>query len=78
MKNLVKISLFALALGFFASCGEKTESTESTTPAATETPAPAATETPAPEATAPAATDSNAAATAPAAAPAADTTKAAH
>lgn len=54
MKNLVKLSLFALALGFFASCGEKEEAPATETPAATEAPA----ATPAPEATP--ATDSTA------------------
>ncbi|MBK7690853.1 MAG: hypothetical protein IPJ31_06965 [Bacteroidetes bacterium] len=31
MKNLVKISIFALALGFFASCAEETKTEETTT-----------------------------------------------
>jgi hypothetical protein len=53
MKNLVKVSIFALALGFFASCTETAE-----------TPAPET--TPATEVAAPATMDSAAATTAPA------------
>ena len=68
MKNLLKLSLFALALGFFASCGDSDKPAESTP--ATETPA----ATPAPAPAAPAANnDSAAKANTPA--PAADTTK---
>ncbi len=57
MKNLVKLSIFAIALGFFASCSDAaTEAPAAETPATTETAAPAATETPATDSTAPAAT----------------------
>jgi hypothetical protein len=70
MKNLVKVSIFALALGFFASCSESEAPATETTPATTEAAAPV-------EAT-PATTDSATAATATEAtateaAPAADT-----
>ncbi|HNB81458.1 MAG TPA: hypothetical protein PLP34_01550 [Chitinophagaceae bacterium] len=66
MKNLVKLSIFAIALGFFASCGETKEETPAAEAPATEATTPAPAET----AAAPAADT-----TAPAAAPAADTTK---
>ena len=47
MKNLVKLSIFALALGFFASCGDTAPKDGTTVDA------PADTTTAAPEATAP-------------------------
>ena len=64
MKNLVKVSIFALALGFFASCETKDETTtapdtttgtEAAAPDTTTAGAPDTT-TAAPEATAPEAT----------------------
>jgi hypothetical protein len=69
MTNFVKVSIFALALGVFASCGESTETpaAEAAAPAAT----PEATATPAADSTMPAATE----AAQPAATPAADSTK---
>ena len=67
MKNLVKLSIFAIALGFFASCGDSNEKPAETTPAATETPA----ATPAPAA----APTNDSAAKAATPAPAADSTK---
>jgi hypothetical protein len=63
MKNLVKVSIFALALGFFASCKESEAPANETTPATTAAPV---------EAT-PAATDSTATATTTDAAPATTT-----
>jgi hypothetical protein len=63
MKNLVKLSIFAIALGFFASCSDSKETPAAETPAV-ETPAP--TPAPAADTMAPAATTE---------APAADTTK---
>ncbi len=57
MKSVLKVSLFAIALGFFASCSES-EAPATETPAPTEAAAPAEA-TPAPaEAAAPATTDS--------------------
>jgi hypothetical protein len=38
MKNLVKVSIFALALGFFASCKESEAPANETTPATTAAP----------------------------------------
>ena len=61
MKNLVKVSIFALALGFFASCAESTETPAAeTTPAATEATAAPVEATPA-DTTAMAATEATAA-----------------
>jgi|JI102314A1RNA_FD_contig_71_1575355_length_260_multi_6_in_0_out_0_1 hypothetical protein len=57
MKSLVKFSIFAIALGFFASCAE-TSQEASTEPAATEVTTPEV--APVTEATAPTTTDSNA------------------
>jgi hypothetical protein len=66
MKNLVKVSIFALALGFFASCGGSETPVNETTPETTAAPATETTAAPAtggdsatataPEATAPEAT----------------------
>jgi PBP1b-binding outer membrane lipoprotein LpoB len=59
MKNLVKVSIFALALGFFASCSESEAPAPETTPETTAAPAPETTAAPAPggdTATAPEAT----------------------
>jgi hypothetical protein len=64
MKNLVKLSIFAIALGFFASCSDAKEETPAAETPAVETPAP--TPAPAADTMAPAATTE---------APAADTTK---
>jgi len=38
MKNLVKVSIFALALGFFASCKDSEAPANETTPATTAAP----------------------------------------
>jgi len=47
MKNLVKVSIFALALGFFASCSESEAPATETTPETTAAPAPETTAAPA-------------------------------
>ena len=71
MKNLVKISIFALALGFFASCGDSTTTTTEATPAPATEAAPAPTTEAAPATT----TDSTTTTTTTTeVAPAADTT----
>jgi hypothetical protein len=60
MKNTLKVSLFAIALGLFASCGDQATTTDSTTTPAANTEANATLATPAEGTTAAPAGDSTA------------------